>query len=164
MGADGPAGHFGPYPPGSLALPPAGIVVDLDADGEEVYSDRKVQALKRNGLVVYVRRPVAYLEERIRRKEKKLGGNSQRPQLSASKSFQAIMERRDPWYAEAADLVLDGCTSSGAPVPKEELVARMLEFYYAESGNKPDLRKGCKMARSYYGVLGHLGASIPMPL
>ena len=123
-----------------------------------------MEALKRNGLVVYVRRPVAYLEERIRRKERKLGGNSQRPQLSASKSFRAIMKRRGPWYEQAADLVLDGCTSSGAPVPKEELVARMLEFYYSESGNEPDLRKGCKMATSYWGVLGHLGASIPEEL
>jgi len=137
--------------------------VDLDGDGEEVYSDRKVQALKQNGLVVYVRRPVEYLEHRIRRKEEKAGGsNSQRPQLSASKSFQRIMDRRGPWYEEAADLVLDGCTTCGKPVPKGELVAKMLKWWYRQSGNEQDLLKGAKMADSYWEVLRHLGASVPV--
>ena len=128
-----------------------------------MYSDRKVQALKQNGFVVYVRRPVEYLEHRIRQKEEKAGGsNSQRPQLSASKSFQSIMDRRGPWYEKAADLVLDGYTGSGKPVPKGELVAKMLKSFYKKSGNDVHLLKGAKMADSYWEVLGHLGASVPI--
>ena len=50
-----------------------GIVVDVAAGegGDEVYSERKAAALRAAGLVVYVERPVEYLEGRIARKAKK---------------------------------------------------------------------------------------------
>ncbi len=77
-----------------------GVVVDLDAGGDEVFSQRKVEALRRHGLVVYLRRDPRYLADRI-------GADPNRPTLSDRRSFLEIMERRDPWYRQAADWVLE---------------------------------------------------------
>ena len=52
-------------------------------------------ALKASGLVVYIKRDVDYLIKRI-------AGDSNRPNLNASKSFMEIMERREPFYLKAA--------------------------------------------------------------
>ena len=52
-------------------------------------------ALKASGLVVYIRRDVEYLTKRI-------AGDSNRPDLDASKSFAEIMQRREPYYLKAA--------------------------------------------------------------
>src|SRR5699024_2473968 len=38
-----------------------GVVVDLDADGFEVYSEGKVAALRRHGHIVYLKRDHEYL-------------------------------------------------------------------------------------------------------
>ena len=79
-----------------------GVVTDLDENGEEVFSQRKVDALKaKGGVIVFLDRDVDYLIERI-------AGDSNRPDLNASKSFREIMERRLPWYKKAADFIVDG--------------------------------------------------------
>ena len=106
-----------------------GIVTDLDAEGNEIFSARKVNALRETGLVVYLQRDVDYLLNRIR-------DDSNRPSLSDTVSFTQIMHRRDPWYREAADLVLE-CKGSS----KERLSNRILDWYLERgiecSVNKP---------------------------
>ncbi len=110
-------GKVAAFPQGALIDAGGGVVVDLDADGNEIYSERKVAALKRHGLVVYLQRDVDYLLERI-------AGDSNRPSLSDSASFREIMKRRDPWYREAADLVLKGRNRT-----KQELAARIMRWF-----------------------------------
>jgi len=97
-----------------------GVVVDLDPRGHEVYSVRKVEALKRRGKVVYLQRDVDYLLGRI-------AGDANRPDLSETRSFVEIMERRDPWYRRAADFVLP-CGTMG----KREIVDAVLSWYYGQ--------------------------------
>jgi len=101
-----------------------GVVVDLDEDGEEIYSERKVAAIRRHGLVVYLRRDPDYLLERI-------GGDPNRPALSETRSFFELMERRDPWYRAAADLVLECGTRE-----KSELTELVLDWYYESQSNR----------------------------
>lgn len=102
-----------------------GVVVDVDASGHEIFSERKVEALRRNALVMYLSRDVAYLEERI-------GGDADRPDLSASQSFEQIMATRDPWYRKAADEVIE-CRS----LSKTALTRRVLGWYYERIGVDP---------------------------
>ena len=99
-----------------------GVVVDLDASGGECLSERKVAALRRHGLVVYLHRETQYLIERI-------AGDDSRPSLSDGESFAEIMGRRDPWYRKAADHVLE----CGA-LDKEWIAQRVLEWFYGELG------------------------------
>jgi shikimate kinase len=95
-----------------------GVVVDLDPEGVEVFSERKVSALRRHGHVFYLQRDVEYLLERI-------SGDATRPDLSANRSFAEIMARRDPWYRKAAHEVLDcGRRSKG------RLVREILERFF----------------------------------
>ena len=58
-----------------------------------------MEALKASGLVVYIKRDVDYLIGRIE-------GDTNRPDLSASQSFREIMERREPFYQQAAVRIL----------------------------------------------------------
>lgn len=99
-----------------------GVVVDLDARGAEVYSKRKIKALKRTGLIVYLARDFEYLRERIE-------GDAGRPSLSSTESFIEIMERRDPWYRRAADWVIE-CDG----IEKEEITEKLLREFYRRTG------------------------------
>lgn len=72
-----------------------GILVDLDEDGDEVYSERKVAALQQGG-------PVVWLRGDIDRLAAKTAGDPQRPDLHAHLTAAQIMRRREPWYAQAA--------------------------------------------------------------
>ena len=101
-----------------------GVVVDLDEEGKEVFSDRKVSALKRHSLVVYLERDPEYLLSRIQ-------DDANRPDLSASESFLEIMERRSPWYEQTADLILD-CNDQDKGVLAEEILA----WFYERNGVK----------------------------
>lgn len=102
-----------------------GVVVDLDAAGDEVFSRRKVDALRRNSLVVYLARDVDYLTSRI-------GGDPDRPDLSATHDFADIMARREPWYRKAADFVVDCDRRS-----KTELTRTVLRWFYEQIGVDP---------------------------
>jgi shikimate kinase len=95
-----------------------GVVVELDERDREIFSERKVAAIRRHGLVVYLQRDPEYLLGRI-------GEDPNRPELSNTHSFLELMERRDPWYRAAADLVLDCGTQS-----KDELVEDVLAWFY----------------------------------
>lgn len=99
-----------------------GVVVDLDPEGREIFSQRKVEALRRNALVVYLARDVDYLIARI-------GDDPDRPDLSAIEGFREIMARRDPWYRAAADLVLDCGDRS-----KTVLTREILTWFYDRIG------------------------------
>lgn len=87
------------FPGGALIDCGGGVVVDLDADGQEVFSQSKVAALRCHGHVIYLQRGVKYLQSRI-------ADDPDRPDLSANSSFAEIMERRDPWYRQAAHEVI----------------------------------------------------------
>jgi len=108
-----------------------GVLVDLDGDGNEIYSERKAAALKASGLVVYIRRDVEYLTKRI-------AGDSNRPDLDASKSFAEIMQRREPYYLKAADLVIDA-SGGKTPMRKVEIGRKILTWYYEQTGIEPAL-------------------------
>lgn len=72
-----------------------GIMVELDADGNEVYSERKVAVLQAGGPVVWLRSDIARLAA-------KTANDPERPNLDATRSAEAVMRRREPWYAQAA--------------------------------------------------------------
>lgn len=77
-----------------------GVLVDLDEAGEEIYSERKVAALKKTGCLVWLRGDIPTLVEKV-------ANDPSRPALSEVESAQALMERRLPFYQRAADLVID---------------------------------------------------------
>jgi shikimate kinase len=99
-----------------------GVVAELDDAGNERYSAEKVDALRRHGRVVYLHRPLEYLDQRV-------ANDPNRPLLSAIESYETVMERREPWYRRAAHHVLE-CGMR----PKSELATEILEWYYAEIG------------------------------
>ncbi|MEO5363102.1 MAG: shikimate kinase [Magnetococcus sp. DMHC-8] len=76
-----------------------GMVVDLDEQGEELFSERKVAVLKRNGVLVW-------LQGDVRRLAQKVQGDATRPALSDHLSVEELMRRRLPFYRQAADWTL----------------------------------------------------------
>ena len=126
----------------------------MDEDGEETYSERKVAALKANGgIIVFLDREIEYLVGRVE-------GYSNRPDLSASKSFREVMERRLPWYRRAADFVVDGGGSERGGerplVKKKRLASAIAAIFYDEAGEEPlrdqwfqlDVEKAMKRRRA----------------
>ena len=106
------------FPGGALIDCGGGVVVDLNADGEEVFSEHKVAALRHHGTVIYLQRDVEYLLERI-------AGDANRPDLAANRSFAQIMERRDPWYRQAAHEVITCGRRS-----KDRLAREIMERFF----------------------------------
>ena len=109
-------------PPGALVDCGGGIVVDLDAEGREVLSERKVALLRSRCRVVYLRCDADLLWSRI-------AGDPGRPAVSADESFQALMARREPWYLEAADRVIEADALS-----PEELARQIGAWFLGEPG------------------------------
>ncbi|HEY9163469.1 MAG TPA: shikimate kinase, partial [Magnetovibrio sp.] len=56
-----------------------GVIVDLDENGDEVYSQRKVDALKENGVVIWLKGDIKRLVEKVKNKP-------ERPTLDALKN------------------------------------------------------------------------------
>lgn len=73
-----------------------GALVDLDAAGDEVYSTRKVGALRDGG-------PIVYLAGDIARLAAKTEVDPTRPVLDPTMTAEAVMRRREPFYLAAAD-------------------------------------------------------------
>ena len=73
-----------------------GVVVDIDENGNEFFSERKVNALKSTGKIFFLNNDIEILEKRIT-------GDNNRPDLSKILSFREIIERRIPFYQKAAD-------------------------------------------------------------
>jgi shikimate kinase len=109
---------------GALIDTGGGVVVELDRDGAERFSARKVDALKRFGRIVYLQRSLDYLAEHAEDDEN-------RPALSGSESFRQIMKRRDPWYRRAAHHVID-CRDRS----KNDLAREILDWFYRDQGIK----------------------------
>jgi shikimate kinase len=77
-----------------------GIVVDLDDEDREIFSERKTELLRESCHVVYLHCTSDLLWQRI-------AEDPNRPPLSADESFHALMKRRDPWYRHAAHRVIE---------------------------------------------------------
>ncbi|MBX7058487.1 MAG: shikimate kinase [Leptospirales bacterium] len=75
-----------------------GILVESDARGGEVLSQRKLQLLRQTANIVYIKRNLEWLLERGQ-------ADALRPQLSAD--YEQTLMRRLPWYEEAADFTLN---------------------------------------------------------
>jgi len=93
-----------------------GVIVDLDSDGVEVFSERKVSLLQEGGPVVWLRGDIDALVDRIRLKElRAVQGRNQanRPPLTSGKSasdaqsLARIMRNRLPFYEHAATVTVD---------------------------------------------------------
>jgi len=77
-----------------------GIIVDLDEDGNEVFSTRKVEALKKSGTIVWLKGDIKRLVEKVKNK-------AERPTLDETRSTEELMHRRMPFYEKAADVVIE---------------------------------------------------------
>ncbi|MGN7612669.1 shikimate kinase [Magnetococcales bacterium HHB-1] len=89
-----------------------GVVVDLDTKGNEVHSHRKVEALRKNGVIVWLRGDIPRLVEKVQKDPK-------RPALTDPKSVTQLMEQRLPFYEEAADRIIDIEDKSRKTIAKE---------------------------------------------
>lgn len=77
-----------------------GIVVDASDDGSEVYSERKVELLKANGKVIWLKADIERLAAKVK-------GDQRRPTLDETRSAEEVMRRRLPYYQQAADTTLE---------------------------------------------------------
>lgn len=77
-----------------------GVVVDLDEQGLEVFSQRKVDLLRSGGRIVFLRGDIERLANKV-------AGDPSRPQLDARRSAVELMRTRLPFYERAADWVID---------------------------------------------------------
>lgn len=77
-----------------------GVVVDLDEQGLEVFSQRKVDLLRSDGRIVFLRGDIERLANKV-------AGDPSRPQLDARRSAVELMRARLPFYERAADWVID---------------------------------------------------------
>lgn len=77
-----------------------GIIVDLDDEGNEIYSRRKVDLLRRNGTIVWLKGDIARLAAKVK-------DDASRPTLDAVRSAEEVMQRRLPFYEQAADIVIN---------------------------------------------------------
>jgi shikimate kinase len=78
-----------------------GILVDTGGDlpdGSEVFSERKAAKLRSIAHIVYIRRDLDWLIDRV-------GQDAQRPDLGGD--YRRLLERRLPWYEQVADTVLE---------------------------------------------------------
>jgi shikimate kinase len=77
-----------------------GVVVDVADDGSELYSERKMDLLKANGRVVFLKADIERLAAKVK-------GDQRRPTLDETKSAEEVMLRRLPYYQRAADMTLN---------------------------------------------------------
>lgn len=89
-----------------------GVIVDLDENGDEMFSARKVDALKANGKIVWLKGDIKTLVEKVKNKP-------ERPSLSAVQSAEDLMHRRLPFYEKAADVVIDITDRKRSALAKE---------------------------------------------
>lgn len=97
-----------------------GMVVDWDAQGQEIWSERKVSLLRRTGRLVW-------LEGDVQRLAAKVAGDQARPALSDRLAVEEVMERRLPFYRQAANFVvnIEGKT-------RKQLAREILQWFTAQ--------------------------------
>lgn len=76
-----------------------GILFDIDPEGNEIFSQKKFDTLRKFATIVYLSRDTEYLIEKVK-------NDPTRPSLSQLSSYREILERRLPYYERAASLVL----------------------------------------------------------
>ncbi len=76
-----------------------GILFDVDRDGIEFYSEKKVSLLKSFCTVFALSHNTEYLVEKVI-------NDSERPVLSEINSYREILERRLPFYKSASDFYI----------------------------------------------------------
>ena len=77
-----------------------GIVVDLDNEGNEIFSDRKIALLRENSKIIWLKGDIKRLAQKVK-------DDPKRPSLSDTKSLEDVMKRRMPFYKKAADIVIN---------------------------------------------------------
>ncbi|PLY11978.1 MAG: shikimate kinase [Sedimenticola sp.] len=77
-----------------------GVVVDLDDQGNEIFSSRKIDLLKQNGKIIWLKGDIHRLAAKVK-------DDQQRPSLDQMKSTEELMQRRMPFYKKAADVIVD---------------------------------------------------------
>ncbi len=77
-----------------------GILFDLDENGKEMESHRKIQLLKSFTKVIGLSHKTSYLIDKIK-------NDASRPSLSELESYEAILKRRLPYYEKFSDHYLD---------------------------------------------------------
>jgi len=104
---------------GAVISAGGGVVCDQDEDDKQFYSQRKVDALKKNSVVVWLHCSVA---TQIARMEQ---DDANRPSITGTKSTKEemleVMQLRYPWYEKAADVAFD--TEKESP---EEIIEKIL--------------------------------------
>ncbi|MBN1419512.1 MAG: shikimate kinase [Planctomycetes bacterium] len=95
----------------------------LDTGGGAILRRRNVEALRRNGFVVWLRAGIADIVRRIH-------GDTQRPSLTGQKSFteevEEVLAERRPKYAAAADVEID-TSSLSIDAAADRIAALFLE-------------------------------------
>ena len=95
----------------------------IDAGGGVIVRSRNIESLKKNGLVFWLTANEATIVERI-------GGDTQRPSLSGSKSFveevAEILAEREPKYRAAADHIVDTVENTA-----EQAAEKIAEIFLA---------------------------------
>jgi shikimate kinase len=97
-----------------------GVVVDLDATGEEIYSQRKMELLKENGIVIWLKGDISNLI-------KKSSGDSNRPGLNNKVSDHELMENRLPFYEQSADITVEIDGKKRKAIAKE--IMQRIKYY-----------------------------------
>ncbi|MEI6222109.1 MAG: shikimate kinase [bacterium] len=85
-----------------------GAVTDLNEEGKQIFSERKVTALKKNSYVIWLQTPIAIACQRI-------GEDPNRPSLTGKsplEEMQEIITLRSPWYEKAANTTFDTSVTS----------------------------------------------------
>ncbi len=78
-----------------------GILFDIDPDtNEEIESTRKINLLKENTILVFLKRELDWLTQKSHK-------NSQRPNLSEKNNYKEILLKRIPIYEKYANYILD---------------------------------------------------------
>ncbi|MCB1173037.1 MAG: shikimate kinase [Leptospiraceae bacterium] len=97
-----------------------GILVEAPVDeGEpELFSRRKAELLKRSAQVIYVQRDWDWMML-------KSGLDPNRPDLGGN--YRALLERRLPWYKDAADFLLDMQGDSAVNTAVDTIAAELFQ-------------------------------------
>jgi shikimate kinase len=93
----------------------------IDAGGGVIERPENIEALRANGLIIWLKASVATIVSRIE-------GDSQRPSLTGAKSFtdevSEVLERRTPRYKAAAQYEIDT-----DPLTPEEVAERVVGIW-----------------------------------
>lgn len=73
-----------------------GIIFDIDQNGDEIISERKIDLLKKIGKIIWLDDDYDYLIDKVT-------NDDSRPQLNSKESYRETLERRSQCYRTIAD-------------------------------------------------------------